>query len=77
MQSRGFEVNVVDTTGAGDVFDAAFNVSYINTGSIEDSLRFASIAAGLKVTKLGGVSSPKLEEVVKMLKDVNINVKCR
>ncbi|MQL55804.1 carbohydrate kinase family protein [Acidianus ambivalens] len=74
---EALKVNVVDTTGAGDVFDAAFNVSYINTGSIEDSLRFASVAAGLKVTKLGGVSSPKLEEVIKMLKDVNINVKCR
>ena len=71
------DVNVVDTTGAGDVFDAAFNVSLLNGQSLEDSLRFATVAAGLKITKLGGISSPKLEEVVKKLKDANINVKCK
>lgn len=75
--AEGLKVNVVDTTGAGDVFDAAFNVSMINQNSIEDSLKWAIVASALKVTKIGGISSPRLEEVVKKLKETSINIKCK
>ncbi|MEM4138437.1 MAG: carbohydrate kinase family protein [Sulfolobaceae archaeon] len=69
--------NVVDTTGAGDVFDAAFNYAYLEGMGIESSLAFANIAAGIKVTRFGGISSPTLQEVVKVLKTNPPKVRCK
>ncbi len=61
IQSRGktvscpaFKVKVRDTTGAGDVFHAAFALRFNETGDAEESLRFASGAAALKCRGLGG-----------------------
>ncbi len=50
----GFEVNVVDTTGAGDVFHGALAVSLGQQSSTSDAVRFASAVAALKCTKPGG-----------------------
>ena len=59
---------VVDTTGAGDVFAAAFNVYLLEKGSIEEALRAASAAAGLKVSRRGGQAAPSREEVEEALR---------
>jgi len=59
---------VVDTTGAGDVFAAAFNAFLLERGSIEEALRAASAAAGLKVARRGGQAAPSREEVEEALK---------
>lgn len=75
--AEGLKVNAVDTTGAGDVFDAAFNVSMLNYNTVEDSLKLAIVASALKVTRVGGISSPRLEEVIKVLKENNIKVRCK
>jgi len=49
-------LKVVDTTGAGDTFTAAYALSL--------SQEFASAAAFLCITKLGAANAmPKLEEV--------------
>lgn len=45
---------VVDTTGAGDVYHAAFEVFYHETHDTPASMRFAAAAAGLKCRKTGG-----------------------
>jgi len=58
---------VVDTTGAGDVFIATFNNYYIETGDLLKALQAASIAAGIKVTRRGAQSAPSREEVEKVL----------
>ena len=50
----GFEVNVVDTTGAGDVFHGALAVSLGQKWPAADAVRFASAVAALKCTKPGG-----------------------
>jgi len=68
---------VVDTTGAGDVFDAAFNFAYLEGMGIEESLAFASIAAGIKVSRIGGISSPSLQEVIRVLRTKPPKVKCK
>lgn len=51
------DVEVVDTTAAGDVFNGAFAVALAETGSIEQSIKFANIAATLSVTRLGAQPS--------------------
>nr|WP_259545431.1 ribokinase [Heyndrickxia oleronia] len=48
-----YQVEVVDTTGAGDTFNAAFAVALSERKNIDDSIRFANRAASLSVTKFG------------------------
>lgn len=46
-------VEAVDTTGAGDTFNAAFAVALAEGKSIKDSISFANLAASISVTKFG------------------------
>ncbi len=62
-----FKVGVVDTTGAGDVFDAAFMVSYLNGNDVAVAGRFANAAAALSVTGPGWAKYPKLADVNALL----------
>ncbi|MGJ3193580.1 ribokinase [Peribacillus frigoritolerans] len=48
-----FEVEAVDTTGAGDTFNAAFAVAVAEGKSFDESLLFANRAASISVTKFG------------------------
>ena len=50
----GFSVDVVDTTGAGDVFHGALAFSLACGSAQEDAIRFASGVAALKCTRPGG-----------------------
>ncbi|MFV0528522.1 MAG: ribokinase [Lachnospiraceae bacterium] len=60
----GQKVEVVDTTGAGDTFCAAFCVALSRDKSEQEAVRFANAAAGLAVTKYGVIESiPTLAEV--------------
>ncbi|MDT9046647.1 sulfofructose kinase, partial [Escherichia coli] len=45
-----FKVDVVDTTGAGDVFHGALAVALATSGDLAESVRFASGVAALKCT---------------------------
>lgn len=64
-----FKVKAVDTTGAGDSFNAAFAFEYIRSGSIAKSLRFASATSALTIQKRGAQPAmPFLEEVERFLK---------
>lgn len=60
----GFAVNVVDTTAAGDTFNAGLAVALAENRNTADALRFANAAAALSVTKLGAqTSAPTRAEV--------------
>jgi sulfofructose kinase len=59
-----FEVDAVDTTGAGDVFRAGFIYALLRGWSTDDILRFANAAAAVSCTRLGALGGiPSLEEV--------------
>lgn len=63
------KVQVVDSTGAGDVFRAGFIYGLLAGWEIERVLRFANAAAALSCTKLGALASaPSLEEVQALLR---------
>lgn len=49
----GYQVNAVDTTGAGDTFNGALAVALAEGRSLRESLDFANRAAALSVTKFG------------------------
>ncbi|MBS7609081.1 ribokinase [Candidatus Bathyarchaeota archaeon] len=59
-----YRVKPLDTTGAGDAFNAALAVAVAEGSSIEDAVRFANLVAACKVTKLGAQEGlPKRNEV--------------
>lgn len=60
----GIKVEVVDTTGAGDVFHGAFAFAIANHYPIEKAVEFSNIVAALKCTKPGGRAGiPTFEQV--------------
>lgn len=63
-----FNVEVVDTVGAGDAFNAAFAVALSEGKQLDDAIRFANAAAALSVQKIGAVDGmPKRDDVLKLL----------
>ncbi len=58
-----FKVDVVDTTGAGDVFNAGVLVGLKKGLKLRDALLLGNAVAALKITREGAQSSPTLEEV--------------
>jgi len=70
LHSPGFPVNAVDTTGAGDSFDAGFIYAHAVRGmSLEAALRFANACGALSTTGYGGVTAqPTLQQVLEMLR---------
>jgi ribokinase len=64
-----FPVNAVDTTAAGDAFNAAFAVGLVGGQAAEPSAVFASAAAAIAVTRPGAQPSmPSDREVQEFLK---------
>jgi sugar/nucleoside kinase (ribokinase family) len=70
VHSPGFQVNVVDATGAGDSFDAGFIFAYVlQRWPLADALRFANACGALCATGYGGTAAqPTLDQVQHMLK---------
>ncbi len=63
-----FKVDAVDTTGCGDVFHGAYALALAQSRPIGDRIRFASAAAALTATKVGGqIGAPTLEELNRVL----------
>ena len=62
-------VDVIDTTGAGDVFHGGYIYGLLQKWGIREVVRFATAFASLKCRKLGGRAGiPGLEEVMAFLR---------
>lgn len=63
-----FAVDVVDSTGAGDVFRGAFITALLRGDSPEDILRYANAAAAISCTRQGALNGvPAADEIAARL----------
>jgi sulfofructose kinase len=63
-----FPVEVVDTTGAGDVFRGAYICAWLDRLAPAATLQFANAAAGLSCTRAGAINgAPTREETLRFL----------
>ncbi|MDK2902567.1 MAG: hypothetical protein PWP48_1592 [Clostridiales bacterium] len=70
----GFKVNVVDTTGAGDVYHGAFIYGLLQGWDIEKTARFSNAVAAIKCTRIGGRAGiPTLSTVMHFLETGEID----
>ncbi len=75
FHTPAFEVEVLDTTGAGDVFHGAYLVALLHGWDLCLCAQFAAAAAALKCTKLGGRRGiPGFAETVEFLRGRGIDV---
>lgn len=69
LHQSAFPVEVVDTTGCGDVFHGTYAWSLSQDWSIAQRLKFASAAAAIKATRRGGQPAlPTRNEIEEFLK---------
>lgn len=70
VQVPAFPVEVVETTGAGDTFNAGFLTAWLRGLTLEESLTLGVAAGSLSVTKVGGSEgAPTWEEVCSFLQE--------
>jgi ribokinase len=65
--SPPFRVRAIDSTAAGDTFNAALAVALAEGMAIENALRFANAAAAISVTRAGAQTSAPLRAEVESL----------
>jgi sugar/nucleoside kinase (ribokinase family) len=70
-----FPISVVDSTGAGDIFHAAFIFAILNGWSLGQCMRFSNAAGALGCTRLGArVGIPAVNEVYSLAGLVDANM---
>jgi sulfofructose kinase len=68
IREPAFAVDVVDTTGAGDIFRAGFIYATLHGYDARQTLRFANAAGAASCQRLGAMASaPSLEDVRNVL----------
>jgi sulfofructose kinase len=75
FHTPAFPVDVVDTTGAGDVFHGAYLVGLLHGWSPRGNALFSSAVAAIKCTKLGGRPGiPDFYQAINYLKNRGIEL---
>jgi ribokinase len=77
QQVPGFNVDAIDTTAAGDVFNGALAVALVEGRSLRDSVIFANAAAALSVTRMGAQASAPLRREVEAVLASGVASNCR
>lgn len=68
IQVPSISVQVVDTVGAGDSFDAGFLYGYLHGWSLDRSLRLAVVCGALSTQAAGGIAAqPTLDQTLSYL----------
>jgi sugar/nucleoside kinase (ribokinase family) len=69
----GFAVDVIDTAGAGDAFNAGLVLGWLNGWELSEIAAFANAVGAAKAKKNGtGRNMPTRQEIVDMLSDHNV-----
>ena len=69
FHTPAFQVDVVDTTGAGDVFHGAYIVAMMHDWPPRQCVRFATAVSALKCTQLGGRAGiPTFDQTIAFLR---------
>jgi len=69
VTSPGFQVDAIDTTGAGDIFHGAFVYGLRRKMRMKEILEFSCAAAALNCTAVGARAGiPRIAQVLKLLK---------
>jgi sugar/nucleoside kinase (ribokinase family) len=75
FHTPAFNVGVIDTTGAGDVFHGAYIVGLLHKWDPHQIVLFSSAVSAIKCTKLGGRAGiPCFDEAINFLKDRGFNL---
>ncbi|MBO7404880.1 MAG: carbohydrate kinase family protein [Clostridia bacterium] len=70
FRAPGYRVEAVDTTGAGDSFNAGFIAGYLRGLPMQDCLKYGNGCGALSVTKLGGNTGfPRRNELEDFIRD--------
>ena len=68
VYNRALPVTPIDTTGAGDAFDAGFLYAHISGQPIETCMRYGAVCGGLSTTRPGGIDAlPTFKEMTAWL----------
>ena len=71
ISQKAFPVNVVDTTGAGDVYHGAYIYGLLQSWDMAKCMRFASATSALKCMEMGARKGiPTLEKTMNFLKNL-------
>ncbi|WIV67812.1 carbohydrate kinase family protein [Natrialbaceae archaeon AArc-T1-2] len=65
----GFDVESIDTTGAGDAFAAGFIATRLEGGDVERALEYANACGALAASREGARSAPTTAEVASFFAD--------
>ena len=73
FHTPAFETEVVDTTGAGDVFHGAYIVGLLHGWNVRQCALFSTAVSAIKCTKLGGRAGiPTFEQTMAFLQKQGI-----
>lgn len=70
VKAPGFSVTPVDTTGAGDSFNAGFVCRFLQGGALDDCVAWGSACGALSTQALGGTAGfPNIDELRRFLSE--------
>jgi len=68
VKAPPLRINVVDTTGAGDSFDAGFVHAYLQGNDLASCLEFANASGALAACRVGGADgAPTADDVISFM----------